>query len=60
VTTKQKIIRTNLTMPKDLHFWLKKLALAKGTSVSKEIRGMIAYARGIARWGEKEIKEAGL
>lgn len=52
---KNKIVRTNITISEDMLFWLKKVALAKGTSVSEEIREMVKYTRAISYWGEMEI-----
>ena len=54
---KNKIVRINITISKEMLFWLKKVALAKGTSVSEEIREMVKYTREISYWGEKEINE---
>jgi len=52
---KTKIVRTNITIPEDMLFWLKKVALAKRTSISEELREMVKYTRVISYWGEKEI-----
>ena len=53
-------IRTNIIIPEKMLFWLKKVALAKGTSVSKELRDMIIYCKKISYWGGLEINKRGL
>ena len=53
--SKNNNIRTNIILPYDVYFWLKKVALAKETSVSEEIREIIKYTKGISNWGATEI-----
>ena len=54
---KTKIVRTNITIPEDILFFLKKVAFAKKSSVSEEIRKMVIYTREISYWGELEINK---
>jgi len=53
--SKNNNIRTNIILPKETHYWLKKVALAKETSVCEEIRDIINYVKRISNWGAVEI-----
>ena len=50
-----KLKRINITMSPDTYEWLRTVAFAKHSNISKEIREMIKYTKAISYWGALEV-----